>query len=342
MQTYGQFKASGAKRIAGVCPTSPDFMDLTNESVQMLMERGSWWGLVQPIEACIYNSCVVMPRHVGTVLALNTCGRYTPLWNNWFKFVPLGPAGIQEHGFWLDGLTCCGNMRGGDIGTSPVFNNVACGKAMYIRAYLSHQADVGKTITIFGIDSNGQTIQTQDSSGIWHDGITLTLAAPFVSTSMQVREITRIVKDVTQSPVRLFQYDAVNNVLLDCAYYEPTEVSPEYRVTKIEGIASTRTCTNAPCNGAKTIKALVKLQYVPITNDNDPVLIDCPMAVKMGMQAIKQQDSYSAEEFMKQVTLAVKELNTQLKNKYPVDQTVISIDPGLRSGFQRAGIGRII
>lgn len=342
MQTFGDFKKTGAKRIAGTCVASDDFKDLTNETVEMLMTRGSWWGTVQRIESCIYNSCVVWPREVETVLALNTCGHYVPLSNKWFRFVPIGPAGIQEYGFsWL-GLKCCGNLRGGDFGTSPVFNNVACGKANYIRAYTSKSADYGKTITIFGIDSNGQVITTKDANGIWREGIVLTLAAPFVSTSMQVREITRVVKDETQGVVRLYQYDATNNVLLDCATYEPSEVTPEYRVTKIEGMGSNQNCSTSNCNGARTIQALVKLKYIPIEVDTDLVLIDCPMAMKIGMQAIRQQDSYSAEEFMKQTTLAVRELNLQLRNKFPVEHTSISIDPGLSAGMCRARVGRII
>lgn len=342
MLSLGEAKNSRLKRIAGTCSNTQDFLDLINDATRMLMTRGSWFSCIQRIEACVYNECVVWPRGVFNVLALNTCGRYTPIWNNWFQFVPIGPAGIKSHGFGWDGGSFCGDIRAGDHGTSPVFNNVPCGKSFYVRAYPSHQADVGKTITIFGIDVNGQVAQTQDASGIWHDGEPLILKAPFVSTSRRYREVIRVLKDKTQSPARLFFYDADNNVLLDCAYYEPSEISPEYRVTKIQGIGSTRSCTNAPCNGAKTIQALVKLSFIPVEFDSDLIQIDNLDALTMAIQSIRQSDSYSAEEAEKQMSRAIHEMNLDLRNRFGVGQTSISIDPGIGAGMCRARIGRMI
>jgi hypothetical protein len=343
MLTFGELKVSRIKKIAGCCPDSDDFRELCSDAVRQLLTRGNFFGSVQAIEACIYNECVVWPREVGTPLALNTCGQYVPLSNNWFRFVPVGPGGLQRDGWGWDGCNVCGNINGGDNGIAVVFNNVPCGQGRYIRAYPSVLADIGKTITIFGIDTNGQTIRTKDADGIWQEGVTLTLAKPFVSTPFQVREITRVLKEVTQGVVRLYQYDASADLLHDCAVYQPTEISPDYRTTKISNLNQFKQkCGSQVCNGLKSLRALVKLQHVPIEVDSDLVLIDNIDALALAIQAAKQSDGYDSDGSEKLMARAVHELNLQLRDKFPIEQTTISINPFGVALPNRHSIGTII
>ncbi len=343
MLTFGELKISRIKRIAGCCPDSDDFRDLCSEAVRQLLNRGNFFGSVQQVEACVYSECVVWPREVGTVLALNTCGQYVPLSNNWFRYVPVGPGGLQRDGWGWDGCNVCGNINGGDNGLAVVFNNVPCGVERYIRAYPSVQADVGKKITIFGIDSNGQTIREKDADGIWQEGTTLTLAAPFVSTSMQVRTITRVLKDVTEGVLRLYQYDATADLLHDCAIYQPSEVSPSYRTTRISNLNRFRQkCGSTVCDGLKSLRGLVKVEHVPIEHDSDLVLIDNIDALALAIQAAKQSDAYDSGGAETLMARAVHELNLQLRNKFPIEQTTISINPFGTAVPARHSIGRII
>src|SRR5262249_10176007 len=146
--------------------------------------------------------------------------------------------------------------------TTPVFNPIGCAAGVYIRAYPERQADVGKTITIYGVDSNGQELFTKQN-GDWLPGVVLTLAIPFVSTPFTLRTITRVQKDVTKGKVRLFQYDATNNVLLDCAVYSPDETTPAYQHTVINAFNNSCNCNQVTNTGTNvTPQARTMLAYV--------------------------------------------------------------------------------
>lgn len=339
MLTFGDCKNSRSMiSAAGVCATGAAFRDYVNDSTRMLMKRGNFWGTVQPLDVCVINQCITWNRYVGTILATNVCGHNVRPQNNWSQFVPIGPFGIKGMGFGVSRGHCSGDAILADSGTSPVFRNVPCGKSFYIRAYPSVRADVGKKITIFGIDSNGQTIRTRDANNNWVEGVTITLALEFASTTMLVSEITRVVKDETQGVVRLFQYDPTNNVLLDCASYDPTETSPDYRTSRLSGTVGRGCCQ---CSGVKAISALVKLEFIPVKVDNDLVIIANEDALATAIQSIKAGESGNAKKKAAFEMDAIHDLNLQLRDKFPLDQTPISINPfGTAIPARRAMIGR--
>jgi hypothetical protein len=279
---------------------------------------------------------------VGTVLALNTCGNNAPVWNNWYEFSRLGSMGIMGEGFRVNGEACIGNLAVANEGTTPVFNNVPCGKNFYIRAYPSTRLDIGKKITIFGIDSNGQTIRTK-RDGILLEGVDITMAVPFASTSILVREITRVIKQDTQGVVRLYQYDPENDVLHDCAVYDPYEETPDYRFTRITGSpAFARGCCGCHNSENKTIKGLVKLQFVPVRHDTDLVQIENIDAVALMIQGIRAREGTKPQTADSMEAAAVRELNLELRNRFPVEQTPITINPFGTAIPARHAIGRII
>jgi len=326
--------------VMGLCGNSEQARNIINKATRMLMTRGNFWGTVQMVQGCILNQCVTWPRYVGSVLAVNTCGRSAGVWNNWAGFVPIGPAGVRGEGFTCnsDG-SCGGNLRDDNYGTSPVFNQVPCGKEYYIRVYPASRVDIGKTITIYGIDFNGQVIRTKLSDGTWQDGVTLTIGVPFTSTSFKVREVTRVLKDVTQNIIRLFMYDADNDKLISMAAYDPSETSPDYRVSKIHG--DVRACCCCP-QGNRIIKALTKLQFIPAVNDTDLVLIENLDALGLMIQAIKNKNATNVSTSQALELDAVRELNLELRNRFPLNQTPVSINPFGTAIPARHGIGRII
>lgn len=307
------------------------------------MNRGNFWGTVQLMRFCIYNECLVWPRQVGTVLGLHTCRHEINVWNNWYQFSHMGGMDdITGCGFKIigDGLDCCrGDLNMVNQGTTPVYFQVPCGNQMYVRWYPAVRADIGKTMTIFGIDSNGQVVRTKNASGIWQEGVTITGTLPFISTPMQFREVTRVTRDKTSGPGRLFYYDSTQDVLRDCAVYDPTDVNPDFRFTKIPGLIRSNCVTCA--NGARQVSALVKLQFIPVENDNDLVLISNLDAIANMIQAIRKSDGGGSQDAEGDVSRAVHEMNLELRNKFPNNQTPISLRPAGSVGARRARIGMI-
>ena len=341
MLTFKQAKDSiELANVSGVCGSSDAFRSYLNKAVRMLMTRGNFWGTVQLMRFCVYNQCLVWPRQVGTVLAVNSCGRQVNVWNNWFQFAHIGGRNDwMGAGFSIDGFNCRGDLNLMNQGTTPVYFQIPCNQSLYIRWYPAVRADIGKTMTIFGVDSNGQVVRSKSASGVWQEGVTIVGALPFVSTPMQFREVTRVVRDKTSGPGRLFYYDSINNVLTDCAVYDPTDTAPDFRFTKIEGMAFNRTCCGI--NGSKQVSALVKLQFIPVENDNDLVLIENLDAIGNMIQAIRKSDGGDSGGGETDTARAVHEMNLELRDKFPQEQTPISIRPAGAVGAYRARLGMI-
>ncbi len=172
--------------------------------------------------------------------------------------------------------------------------------------------DKGKTVTIFGIDGNGQTLRHQDpATGNWMDGVIITLDIPFGSTSTYVQRIDAVLKDETQFNVPLYAYDPITNTMLDLAMYEPTETNPSYAKDRLFSM-------NSPnCQCEFTIIALVKLVFIPVKVDTDFVLIPSLMALKQLIQAVKYGESGDAQNYAIFLQSAIDTLNQVLNNESP-------------------------
>jgi hypothetical protein len=324
--TFGELKTSRVLQIASAPPDSPEFASLVNAAIRQLLTRGNWWSTVQPMEGCVTDHCVVWPRYVATVLAVNAGNRHTELANRWYRFLPWDSSNIGwacdyfQHG------------RGGNItaemdGTIPVFNPIACNAGMYLQFFIDNATDVGSTITIFGIDSKGQVIRTQRSDGTWQEGIELTLTMPYVQTPMLIRKVARVVKDLTNGMVRGYQWDGVSlsgtsPLLLDLCSYSPAETSPQYLHSRLHGFRSHNAC----CAFTR-ITALVKLGYVPVVNDDDLVLIENEDAIRDMVKAIKQKEAGDFPGATASEADAFRELNYQMRDRFPIEQFTANFRP---------------
>jgi hypothetical protein len=346
--TFGELKLKRANEVVGVCTDRPAFRDLTNEATERLMVRGGFWGTVQKLRTCIRCNSLVWPRAVDTVLAVNICGQPVVNSGYWYQFLPMMGADYRlAWGYGLFGSSSmgrgfgCGNVVvQHEAGGVPVQANLKCGEPRYIRAYIAYQADIGKTVTIFGEDDNGQTIMTKRADGTWQPGVVLTLATPYVGTPFLIRNVTRVLKDATMGPVRLFAYDAVNDVLEDMAYYAPSERSPSFAHSTVRGMRG-RMRGNT-CNGLTTVEALVKLRFIAVETDEDEVLIGNWPALKLMMLAIRSEDAGNNDEAEIFQAKAVRELNRELRVHVPEDQIPISIEPFGTATPRSIGIGCII
>lgn len=336
--TLAAVRSSSIANIAGVCVTSSAFLGQLNEAVSRLMDAGDWWNTVVKARLCVQRDCIAWPRWVGTVLAINFCNQNRPIQNRWFDFMPITASDCMLSGRWKSNVTVV------DDGLTPVFNNVACGESHALRAYVRLQADAGKTITFFGKDENGQEVMTKDALGNWMQGETVALAAPYVQTTTQFREVERVIRDQTTGPVDVYQYDATQNLLLDMAHYEPTETNPMYRHSTIRGgcgSRSARTCYSADGSKARKVEILAKLQFIPVVVDTDTVQIDNVPALKLMIQAIRLEEAGNDQEAASKQLLAIKELNRQLRNKLPLDQIPIEVASNGTALPRYHGIGQM-
>jgi len=344
--TWGEFKLTRANEIVGVCTDKPAFLSLTNEATQRLMVRGGFYGTIAKLKTCVRCNSLVWPRAVDQVLAVNVCGVPIVNSNYWYQFLPMNGEDYRAaRGFGLFGYGGmgrgggCGNVVIAHDGQVPVQAPLKCNEPRYIRAFPAYQADLGKTITIFGVDANGQEIFTKRADDTWLPGVIMTLASPYVGTSFQIRQVTRVLKDATMGPVRLYAYDATNDVMEDLAFYQPSERSPSFLHSSVRGM---RGVTGNSCNGLTQVEALVKLRFIPVEIDEDEVLISNWVALKQMMLAIRAEDAGDDANAEILQAKAVRELNRELRVHTPEDQIPISITPFGTATPSSVGVGLII
>lgn len=280
------------------------------------MSRGDWDGTLGRMRICVTKGCLVFPRYVDTIRKLNVCREDYPIRNNWYEFLPV--VGDQCRGTEYN-LTVVGKTTT----HTPIRQNVE----RLIRVYPVCRSDIGKNVVIFGEDENGNPLKTRAVDGTWSEGITLTIDSPYASTSTYVSSITRVIKDKTDCQIRLYAYDAVNDLLEDVALYEPSETLPEYDLCKL-----TMPCD---CSTVRSVDVLFKFRYIPAQVDNDLVLINNLPALKDMMMSIKLKEAGDFSGSRQYEAESIRELNSQLANKNPDD-----VFPARMNTFNSTGITR--
>lgn len=332
--TLSAVKESSILNIAGVCSSKAAFLNLVNEATERLMTFGSWYATTVKARICVSKNCISFPRWVGTLLATNIGGQNRPIANKWYEFMPLTAGDCASR-------SCQSNVTVIDDGISPVFANVPCGTPLFIRVYTRFNADIGKTVTIYGIDEYGQTLMTRDLLGNWYEGETVTTVAGYVQTTKKFREVTRISKPLTTGVLDVYGYDADADVLYDMAHYEPSETEPRYRHTSIRGGNGIGCCSTTDGSKARQIIFLAKLKFIPVVLDSDIVQIDNIAALKFMIQSIRSSENGDDDAALKKETLAIHELNRQLAEKMPLNQIPVEVAPFGTALPAHAGIGQI-
>lgn len=313
LKTYLEAQQDSALNdIAGKCPGGEGFRNLLNEATRLLMNRGDWEGTVVPIYVCSHGGCVVFPRYVGEVRTAKVCHRDVPVKNDWYSFNVFGHDWRHcWHHWWGGNASMIGSTQ------TPVFQDVQ-GEGRLIRAYARLNADLGKTMTVFGVDNNGQTLTHEDEIGNWVEGKIITFTTPWASTDTYVRRIDRVLKDPTQGVIDVYAYDVAKDKLEDIAHYEPSETNPSYSKYQLHA---------GCCNNLKSIVALVKLRFIPVQVDTDLVLIENLDALADMMQSLKYKkagDKQSAQEYE---ASAIRELNLQLWNRDQESGVTVHVEP---------------
>lgn len=326
MLTLADIQTPQFNQAAGFCPTESNFLELLNDTVQELMRRGDWDGTIVPVRVCVKRGCVTWPRYVSQVRKLNTCAASAPVQNVWYAFMEhgheRGPSAWYNTWPWRG--SCIDTTQMLNQGRAPTYNDVY-GTDCYLRVYPMAPEDAGKTVTVFGLDGDGNPLMTRDeTTGEWSEGIVITIPTidpdtAYGSSAVTVSRIDRIVKEVTQNGLRLYAYDSVNDWLFDLATYEPSETNPSYLRYYLSGCntpwnyAACRAC----CESQQSVVALVKLKQLPIKVSTDLILIDNRRTLLNGIRAMKSEEAGNIPQANGQWAVAIEGLNRQLEDSAP-------------------------
>jgi len=317
--TLQQIQGSAFQTAAGVCTNTRDFYDIVNEVVPRLMERGDWPGTIVPIRVCVRQGCVTWPRYVGKVRKINQCRGDIKVQSVWHEFLEHSYSDREIYGW---GSWCREERNMTAQYRACTYNDVP-GPNCTIRIYPLVPEDVGATVTIFGVDNNQQPLMTDNGDGTYSQGITITAALQFGSSSNPffVSRIDRVVKSVTQSNLPMYAYDTVNNVLFDLAMYEPSETNPQYERYKLDGRWNMGLPSNGQC--LESVIALVKLRFIPVSVPMDMIPLNNRGAIKLGIRAWKREDAGDIEGARAWWTSAIETLNRNLEDSQPDDELAV-------------------
>lgn len=312
-------RASRIPGIAGVCASSAQFLDIANKAIRMLMTRGQFEGTTAILRVSIQNGCVVWPRDVGTVLAVNICGQPVQAKNNWFQFLPGNGGDVRPD-------KRCGASIMQQDNPTPVWRPIPCGHPSYVRLFLERDADVGKMVTLYGIDEFGNEIRTERvSGGGYLAGVTVSLAKPYSQPAIKFRSLDRIEKQITAGPISAYYTELGDGTdLVQCGRYAPRDTNPFYRTTTISSLNN----AGCQCNSdTRTISALVLIQFYPLVEDDDLLPIQNIDAIEHMVRSIKFADSFDGAQAKEWEASAIHELNLELGIKQPKQQISVRV-PG--------------
>ena len=132
-----------------------------------------------------------------------------------------------------------------------------------------------------------------------------------------------------QGDVRLYGYDATNDLLEDIGLYEAGDTNPAFERYKLN--------LSSCCEGTKSVLALVKLKFIPARYDNDLVLLENLDALRMMCQALKYEEAGDRRGAREYEMDAIRELNLGMNDDSPVEQVGINQNcfNGLPLGMQQ-------
>lgn len=325
--TYGNVKSEIALAL-GFCETDARVRTFTNAAQERLLNREiDPVGSIVQYRFCTTNNCLVLPRQIQTVLGFTICNEPGVVRPIWYSFHANGPGQVCA-------TDCCGVVpRMIDQGTVVAFNEVR-GTGKYIRVYAQNAVDAGKTIILKYYREDTHAKQYSSIDGVVQEGEELTLVAPpayaVTSTTVMPRGLYGVIREATQYPVDLFEYDGVSNTQ-NLAMYEPSETNPIYRKLYLPGASERGGCADlcgeddddeeAACEQS-TVTVLARLQHVPVVTDNDLLVIGNIGALSLMAQSIQRQRQERLQESAAFEALALRELNGELAAYHGAGQTI--------------------
>lgn len=325
--TYGQAKAQIA-RIAGstgMSVSDPRVLERTNLAIQELMDEGDFPNVVDRYHMRFDQATglISLPYFLDRMISATVDHVPTTIVSPWWEFVAYG-AGYQDDYYpnggrrynWIDVVT--------DRGESPVRTPIPDAAVSeltgpwVLRVYATvNETECGviPVLNVQGLDSDGLAIRTSDgtadvctngtSDGTattgYYNGVKIPIdfSVAYTETTQEFSKITAVVKPETRSYVRLTAWNGTDEVEL--ANYAYDETAPSYRHYYIPHLH------NRGRSGAqeRVLLARCRKRFVPITADNDMLVISNLPALKAMVVAVWQRETGEFQAYAAQKQTAI-------------------------------------
>jgi hypothetical protein len=257
------------------------------------------------------NNTITLPR--GGLAVLNVCIDTSPrrVFGTSYEFLENGPGELApEDGITKDLL---------DLGDGwPTFFDIPSdgdtddgfATSYKLMALSTAREDIGKLVTLRGLDTNNAEILTSGVPGetlpigYWSGGVEGTLSAnnlPTLSTS-SYKKLTAVQKVQTTGFVCLYTYTPADHRMFFLSKYHPDETQPGYRRYRI---------TSPDVDEGTNVLCQVKARFEPLGHDNDLLPIQNLDALKMAVMAIREENANNRASAKENWNTALGLLNDQ-------------------------------
>lgn len=268
-----------------------------NEVTMRLIQAGNWPATKETVLFEVHvddldRAFITLPRQYETVLAgvyfnqrnqngqeAARCGLPFAVRDEWYSYLQTGP-GYSERAWsgWGNGFIP-------EIDRFVTFKNWSTAK--FLRLKFSRVETDGLVFNIRG-KLDGQIIYTGSGSGtIEGENFTTAGAATLTSTSQFSEMPYGLVKPETYGEMRLYTWDGTTEELV--AVYAPKETVPQWRRYRVPA------CSSWTEDDPGFVLCVCKREWIPVSNNNDPVIPGNIGALKFGLQALLAEDSRDFE-----------------------------------------------
>lgn len=286
--TLQQFANSRVAEALGLCSGDiPRIASYANQATWELMlaapETG-WadgWDKIVLQLPCSDNYLTLPPQY-ARLINIAVCRTGLPIFNNFYEVLEAG-IGVQSP---CAGRWGCGIQAAFERTNVPTAIDLPASN-QYLRVYITDARDVNKRILFLDArDSAGNGIYSTDI-GNQINGFPLVFAQPFTTSAFIVTSFTAIQKDVTYGDVVLKAVDATTGVETFLARYTPQQTNPVFRRYYLQAGCPWTTDVSSTTPPTRQVTAMAKLEYHPVSEPTDLLLISNMPALKAKCEGIR-------------------------------------------------------
>lgn len=291
--TVSDFANSRAPQALGLCSGDlPRLCSYLNQATAELLQiasetgwAGGWDKLLLNV-ACSENF-ITLPPQYARLINIAVCRRPLPIFNSFFEVLEAG-IGVQGP---IQGRFGCGIQAAFERSNVPTAVDLPTSNQL-LRVYITDARDINKRILFLDArDSASNGIYTTDV-GNQINGFPLVFDQPFATSAFIVTAFAAIQKDVTYGDVILKAVDNDTGQETFLARYTPQQTNPVYRRYYLQAGCPwpTDICPSGNVPATRQVTAFAKLEFRPVSEPTDLLLISNLPALKAKCEAIRYSE----------------------------------------------------